>query len=543
MVSQAIDAAEKAATSDTPVSSTSSFTQTFVENQIIEWSITTAAELDKFDDKTWAKVFSEVDLRQLVVIFETLGIFNTQDGAQPVKRIDVTVDYPTVATQTFSLYPTAGGAADVGKNSTYTFTANGDFKAGVFNSYYTYRYEVIYEGPTKGFKSPDITANDTRVVFNPADFGIRNVKFLGSAIPFKGSEFVPPGSDKAVSELVIDFYFTRPEGVKNKADKQIMKGNGDANALVFSSFYNLPLENSYAYRLTYHFIHKDGTTSVLVQDSTPAFGSQNTDLQVVTMPVKKQEFTLMARKVAGQGTVLAELTVQYKDPQNNVEESENFSWEPDWKSSIIPRSPKWEFYAPQNLDAAYYEITGTVFYDEGERPFNGYRQSAKKFSLTLTGTELPPPSVEVDTSRVDWTKVFKINVSLFQMKSLAKINPLHLSYYLPVFPAGKKESQAIRKEVTGEQQNNSSILATTPNGTSQPVLNKYFYALMADKSAEVSYWIGVQYVHNDGTPDTYMPETPINRLVVIIPADGTSDKPTFSHQLVSLREGAEYTGA
>jgi hypothetical protein len=532
MVAQAVDTANKAATSNLPVDATSSFTQQFQENQVIEWIIESSNALERFDDATWNKVYHEVDLQELVVTFNTLGIFSKKDGQNPVDHITVSVEYGGQATRSFDLIPT-----DNTKNS-FTYVAPGDFSSGSFNPSYTFRYTVHYADSSQPYESGPITSSDTLVTINPSLLGLRNVTFIGANIPFSGADITGP---KTVDKLIIDFYFTRPEGVPNKVEQIVMTGNGTGNQVVFESYYMLPLENTYTYRYT--FLHADNT--VLVVNAAQAFGSENRDQLLVLYPYQKQEFTLKARKPAAGGPEIIEVdaTVQYKDTQNNISDSYVYSWAPDYTAGKpIVQSEPWEFFAPVNPDAAFYEITGDIIYADDSAPLNNLRLPALRPSLLLDATQIPY-TISIDTRQINWELVDNVLVNLFELKKGEELQTELLHYYMPALPPGMVESRLLRAAAEDTTYNVLSYSLLQPEAQHAPGYDYfYYYNIQRPRnSTNLSFFISAEYIQKDGTR-LYMAETEIkNKTILSLPSNGTSDKPQILPAVIQVSAASPQT--
>lgn len=513
MVTQAVTTADKAATESVPVTATSSFTQHYQEDQVIEWVINSEDALERFDEGTWKKVFREVDLQQLVVTFNTLGDYSKPDGGEVVEKIEITITYGNNAPFTFALFPT-----DNTKNS-FTYVSNGDFASGSFNSEYKYKYVVSYNG-MQPFISEELTSSDTLVTLNPSLLGIRNVTFIGADIPFTGSQFTGAGNSKTVNRVIIDFYFTRPEGVPNKTEQKILEGNGINNKQVFASFYNLPLENTYAYRYTFHF---NDNTSIAI-DTVPTFGSENRDQLLVLFPYQKQEFALKAMKVKTDPVGFAEIdvTVQYKDAQNSISESTDYSWQPDFGSKILVQSTPWQFLAPTNLESAYYEINGQIILDDGDvRELNDYRQNAKFNSLLFKVTETPY-TITIDSSLVDWNAVFKLQVNVFQVAAGSIMSKDLTPYYLFSLPAGHVESRIKRRMVSESRRNELSFWVTPPPTQTPPPPYTYYNIQRPNSATSLSFYIGAEYAQKDGTVKYLDVQEITSKTKIILPPNGNT---------------------
>lgn len=527
MVAKAVDIAQAAATSQTPVESTASFVQNYEEDQVVEWSISTSNPLAKFDDATWNKVYHQVDLRKLVVTFNTLGQFTQTDGTAPVSKVDVTVKYGSNQPQTFTLIPTDG------PKSSYTYTSIGDFIGTQFNPVYSYQYTVYYTTGSP-YVSDWMDNEDTKVTINPSLLGMRTVTFIGSLIPFTK----PGSSGKTVDKLLIDFYFTRPPGIPNKTEQKVMTANDEAGAVVFESYYNLPIENTYCYRYTYQF--SDNT--VIIVDTIQAFGQDNKDQLLVLFPDVQHEFTLVVSKpVAGQSAITTvDMSIAYHDQQNPVDDLyHSYNWDPNYdkKAKKGLQSKPWTFFAPNNPAASYYEMSGSLFFEDGTFiQINNFIQRVGSNDATFTRF-IPgaiPNSITIDPSVIDWSVVNVVNVQMLQMKDgIVVIKPELLPYYLPSFPAGSIKRKKFALEAAATSYNLAAYPFTKPVSVNKGLKSFYTVQRLVD-SESLSFYISAEYVQIDGS-SRYMNRVEIkDQNIVTLPPNGNSSQPTLLAQTLVL---------
>ncbi|HEX3874813.1 MAG TPA: hypothetical protein VHW26_11745 [Solirubrobacteraceae bacterium] len=396
-VAAAVDAARALAQGNqSPVSVTSDFTRTYSEDAIVEWSTPVSANLPRFDDATWPRLYREVDNRELVVTFALAGDLYGPDDVDLFEYVTVEVRYPTRTTDnTFQLIP--GDDDAVSK----TYVAPG---GGTFDPNYEYRYTVQFGGGTPAYESAWISETATLVVLRPSDFGIRNVTFLGQNVPF----------GTTVEKVLIDFFEVPPGDLPSKMQVKEMTANGEAGQVSFSSAYHVPITNIYNYRLRY--LLKTGTT--VVYQPGQQFGSANADLVMVLDPAPSLANMAVRGLVSAKkkGFLDVSLHASYYDVQNSAHELTHrwTGWNPPRKVGI-QSAETWYFDAQPDPETAYFDLSGQIVYGEGMLllPVNGLKLPYKNGPLFLSDTE-ELLSVEIFSDAIDWEAVTLVTLNLFQ---------------------------------------------------------------------------------------------------------------------------------
>lgn len=518
MVSDSVAVANAAATSQNPVESTASFTQNYQENEVIEWSIKSSDALPMFSDEVWQKVYQEVDLRQLAVTFDLIGNFGP-DSNDGVDKVDVTVYYPSREPYTETLFPTTD------KNS-FIYKAPGAFDGNTFIASYEYEYKVYFKD---SIKQPYVSEkkSSSEVITNiiPAQLGIQSISFTGTNIPFtKITDKFAQNGDSTVDRLIIDFYFNRPEGVPNKTEQKEMKANGIA--VKFDSFYVLPIENSYVYRLTY--VMSDGTEMVI--NPVRNFGADNSNSVLINFPLKTMTFSVYASKSEDSNKSILDrilLDARYIDEQNpGLQPSNNFApWKVDFSEDTFVANPvTWEFLAIKNPEGARYELNGTLFY-KNRKPsvvrLNDYIIQATDSYVTFLSDQ-EQASLLIDWNAINWAVVANVEVTLFQLEG-GTLPPERVKEIL--------HPTRLQAPVEPKQVNNQSYpLLKDP----KPIQPRRIYNVSRDNdSPKFEFWIGVVYNQKDGTKK-YLDSQPMNTLLYTLPPNGNTSDPHISFMSVRV---------
>lgn len=468
-----------------PVSATSDFTTTYSEDTVVEWSTPVSRFLPRFDSATWNKVYREVDNRQLMVTFELLGDPTGEDGKPQFQDVEVTVRYPTRTTDnSFRL------GLDGALPTSVTYTAPGE---GNFDPRFEYRYRVNF---TSGepYLSDWIADTSTRISFRPNRFGIRNVSFIGSSVPFLGA------ASGSVSKIYIDFFETPPQGEKPKLQTKEMTANGVA--VTFNSTYYTPITNTYNYRLRYQLKSGD----VITVQPNEVFGSENADQVFVLTPndhlVSFCLRTITARD--GVGFMSIDANAAYFDQQNPSQPAPpNYSWD-GWVPPPGPglaTSEPWIFKAQPDPQTAYFRLNGMVVYGDGELfTLADINVPFSRGPLILKDNE-EAYSIEIITSRVDWSQVNQVAVNVFQMRSSdGALSALEQHPSLERFAM-----------ITARSEGNPTVLADAPRNllpysilspaAETPVksLPLYYTLYRQRNSSSVSFYFNADYVMKDGT--------------------------------------------
>lgn len=494
-VANTVAAAATMATGPNPVSATTSFEQSYVEDTVIDWSTPVSTFMRKFTTEEWSKLYVKVDNRKLSVIFNLIGqLTRTDNGAAIAKSVTVTVTYPTRTTDnTFTLIVTDG------QQSSKTYQAPGDFSSGDYNPQYTYVYEILFNDG-KRFKSEPITTTDTLINLTPSNFGTRQVAFIGQDVPFGGAT--------GVKVVNIDFFFAPPVGNPALVQTKTMTANGQGNAVTFDSYYNLPIGPVYTYRLRYLMADN---TQIISQPPGALSGapdntnSGNADIVYVANPKGLfTQFTLRAFNYTGQPTslVLVDVNAQYFDPANNGDkwlfENSWTNWTPTGFLSFA--EPRWNFQAVDNMNTAFYNLSGNIFYSDGDSfSLNNYRQSSEYKTLTITNT-IQNYSVKVDTRNIDWEQVANVNLTMFQLAPLAKEK---FGDTLPAFMA-KPRAEMTREERDIAEASQQNVIGftifTTPGVVTGATLDRWYGIQRPRTQPMIELYYTAIYVMKDGTP-------------------------------------------
>lgn len=485
-VAATVNAAALMATGPTPVSATTSFEKSYVEDTVVDWSTPVSKFMSKFSNEEWAKVYSEVDNRKLLINFALIGQLTREDNNLPIARkVTITVDYPTRDTGNSFELIVAGGT-----NSAKVYEAPGYFVGGAYVPDYKYQFAITFdEGPE--YVSPWIDSTATIVNITPSDFGTRQVIFYGVGVPF----------GTTVKEVQIDFFFAPPEGKPAVPQTRTMYANGPDKGVVFASYYQLPIGPIYSYKLRYIMADNSVVTS-----GTPgelANAPNNTDsgyAKRVVVPDPKSlytQFDLRTFTVAGTDPIaMVDLTAQYFDTQNDGDRalySNTWNaWEPKGTPRIETAQPPWFFQAVDNTNTAYYNLQGDIIYGDGNPvSLRQYKQpSGSKTFMIYSDSE--NYSVKVDTYAIDWNLVANVNLVLFQLKKGALEK---LGGELPDFFMKRRELMTDDERAVADASQTNVIpfsLMAAPPEQPTDTLTRY-YALrrpLADLELEFYYTVG-----------------------------------------------------
>jgi hypothetical protein len=510
-VASTVALASAMATGPDAVSATTSFEQSFIEDTVIDWSTPVSRFMDKFSTNEWGQLYTEVDNRKLAVNFNLIGNLTRADTGQAIaKSVTITVTYPTRTTgNTFSLVVTDGA------QSTKLYEAPGDFSKGSYNPEYKYHYVILFNDGTS-YTSETITTTDTLINITPSNFGTRQVKFIGQHVPFDTA--------KSVRLIEIDFFFAPPPGSPALVQTKSMTGNGDENAVVFASYYNLPIGPMYTYKLRYLM----ADNSVITSEPPGAFSnapnntnSGNADIVFVVDPKGLfTQFNLRARTVQGGSAFqLVEMNAQYFDTQNSGDkilfQNSWDGWEPS--SGLSTAMPPWNFQAVDNANTAYYNLTGSIFYEDGsDFRLDNYKQSSMNKALVLSNvTEFY--SAVIHTKAIDWNLVAQVYLTMFQLQPGAASQ---YSERLPDFFAKPRFDMTAQEldVALGSQDNLALFSVMSPTGE-QPVdnLNRYYGIQRLRSKSSVEFFYNARYVLKTGEERTLIDQKVEGELVVVLP--------------------------
>lgn len=491
---------------DNPVSATNDFTATYSEDTIVEWSTPVSRFLPSFDADTWSKVYHEVDNRQLMVSFELVGDPTNADGGLKFVDVVVTVKYPTRTTDnTFTLSLKNRGP------SSFTYVAPG---GGSFDQNYEYKYQVNYPNG-ESFTSEWIKSSDTRISFRPNRLGIRKVSFMGSGVPFGGT------SKFAVNKIFIDFFETPPVGEKPKLQTKEMTENDVA--VIFTTAYHVPITNTYDYRLRYQLTSGD---MISVQPNEQ-FGSANADQIFVRTPQEHlTSFALRALSTkTGDGFLAIDANAAYFDKQNPSQPTpSNYSWDgwvPEPQPGLAPSEP-WSFKAQPDPQTAFFQLNGQVNYGDGT-VFTLFNVNVpfSRGPLILKDTE-EVYSVEIFTNQIDWTKVYRVTVNVFQLRDVD--GRLTVDVKAPEERVAMIAARASGDPTTLAAASRDLIPYTIlPPEDDVPVKSlPLFYTLNKLRSdPEVLFYFNADYVMNDGTVKGTGDMKVTNKLQIHLPAEAS----------------------
>ncbi|WP_163997703.1 hypothetical protein [Pyxidicoccus caerfyrddinensis] len=528
-VAQTVESARQMATGPNPVSATTSFQQTYSQDTVVEWSTPVSANLPKFDDDTWRKVYTEVDNRELVVTFALEGDLLGAEGKVLFESVEVTVDYPTRQTKnTFVLIP-----ADPSR-TTLTYVAPGARQEGRFDPRFQYKYKVNYPGGALPYTSGWMSSEDTFVGLRPNLFGIRQVAFVGANVPFAAGTH--PAKDRTVSKVFVDFFFQPPPGQTAAVMTREMTANGTDGTVSFDSVYHLPLTNTYSYRLRY--LMANGT--VVTTQGPPAFGSANVDLVQVFSPLDALvTFSLRALNATEQsGFELIEVNAAYYDPKNSQQQPEarhDWAWQPE-KTKGLKTGEPWTFQALPSPQTAYFELSGQLIYGDGDDfTLDRFTQPTERRSLILSSDEYPY-SVKIDTTHIDWDLVATIYINFAQLRNVTPPGAAMSDVPPPFFlkPFGLLSPAEVRA-VEGERENVLRFDLLDPAGTEQRSLPLYYNIRQKRTSGNTTFLFSAEYVLKDGTSKYVDEEEVKNKLQLVLPPVGTSDKPKVNRRVVDLK--------
>lgn len=501
-VADAIETARGLANGNTnPIQVINDFNATYAEDTIMEWSTPVSRLLPRFGKDLWAKVYHEVDDRQLIVAFDILGDPTGEDGAPKITQVTVTVDYPTRTTgNTFTL--------TLEKSVEYVAPGYISPQTGQFDPNFKYKYEVFYTDGAPSYTSGWIASSETRVSLLPSQLGLRKVQFIGSDIPFSKAK-----DGLQVQRIFIDFYETPPEGQEAKLQTKEMLGNGIERAVTFQTTYSVPITNSYNYRLRYILVSGD----IITVQPNVQFGSPNADVVRVTSPAPETvSFSLRALQPAGASFLSIDASAAYFDAQNATPATPPThmwqNWEPE---NALSSSTPWQFPARPDVQTAYFELNGQLIYEDADVfTMTNLRVPYSHGPLILKATE-EVYSVEIFPEQIDWSQVAQVTLNLFQEKApngdtlaeVVEITPARLTELVgedPVAPTGLIPYNIL----------------PPADGASVKSLPLYYVINKPRAAGNIVFYYNGTYVMRDGTRRDIGPITVTNRLQLHLPPVG-----------------------
>ncbi|MEO1517166.1 MAG: hypothetical protein AAFV95_19230 [Bacteroidota bacterium] len=511
-VTDAIEVAQAAATSEDPIESLDSFEQTYTENSVVEWNIVSSSPLAGFTADQWNNIYREVDNRELVVNFALKGELVNDEGLPVCQEVKVTVKYPTRTTDnTFTLHPTEEG------RTLHTYEAEGDTSGGSYNPEYEYQYTVYYSD-TDTYVSPWTTTTETEVNIIPNQLGAKKIRFVGSNIPF-GTE------PSQVKKVRIDFFFERPNGEENVTQLAELTANGGDGA-IFESYFNVAIENSYSYRFIYEL--NDGT--VRVMNTISDFGKPNSNLFMVQALIKEQIFTLQVKrqKNPDYSVDYVYLDVIYEDQQNNERLTHTFDWEVDWSGSSRPTaSQTWKFPAINNGTGANYEFNGD--YSDSDWDTIDIQQVVQQAKSTKFSIDpgYAYYGIKISPANIDWSVVSQVYLSIFQQSS--DENTFSFTEASDILE--QRDRSEIANLGAGIYNIDNTVSFIQPAEGVEDV-DRCYAAWKAKDDANVTFFYNATYVQKDGSAARDSGDIEVtNRSVIVLPDNGPANSSPMIHHV------------
>lgn len=517
-VAATVNAAAIMATGPNPVSATTSFKKSYVEDTVIDWSTPVSSFMPKFTAEEWQKLYTEVDSRRLAVTFSLIGqLTRSSDNLPIAKLVTITVDYPTrITDNTFTLVVTSGA------QSAKIYEAPGDFSSGSYNPKYRYQYAIKYD-QGQDYTSDWIETEETLVNITPSNFGARQVTFIGQGVPFVGT------TGGSVKQVEIDFFFTPPAGNPALVQTKRMTANGDGpdQAVTFSSYYNLPIGPSYNFKLRYLMSDDSVVTSgepFSFSNAPNNTSSGNASIVYVLNPKDLfTQFNLRTFTLAGTDPIaMVDLTAQYFDTQNSGDHAlfQNTwnAWQPAGQPAIETALPPWNFQAVDNTNTAYYNMQGLIYYADGSTvTLSNYKQPSGVKVFTIF-SDSENYSIEVFTNAVDWNIVSNVNLTLFRLTPAAQAE---FGDAVPaLFLKPRWEMSAAERLIADRSQLDvyGFSLMSAPQG--QPVDNyTRHYSLRRPRSQpNLEFYYTAQYIMKaDGETRTLSRQEVVDELYINLP--------------------------
>ena len=372
-VSSALKVVGEAHPDSFSMSQLASFTDTYVEGQVVPWLISPRAPIPAFAATVWPKVFSTVPNQTLAVSFTVQNLVTNG-----VASVDLVVTYPTRQTANTNAFTPASPGS-------WTFTAPGHVVNGKYAPGYSYQYTVHYKDGGAPYTSPVINSTDTAIYLDANDLNILQVTFdATNAFSLAQSQ---------IQYLLIDFYFVNQADGAVVQDQQQRLDSKNSSYTFFSQT-RLPFDNDYQYRLTY--VLAGGQQAIIdwTTGNVANVAGQGAKAPVVTLnpPFQTRVVTLMPIPPAKGSFDAIVLTVTYDDAVNSLNEQNTFQV----MSGQVPQP--WTFLAPVNHNV--------VVQYQGEYIVSGEQydiQPAETSQLFIPiSTTQERFSVEIDPSQVEW---------------------------------------------------------------------------------------------------------------------------------------------
>ncbi|WP_027179765.1 hypothetical protein [Maridesulfovibrio bastinii] len=350
-----------------------SFNNVYEEGQVINWLVTPQATIPAFDETTWEKISSTIDVRNLNVAFAVQSIPDTVDS------VTVVVDYPTAKTDNTHQFK-----AD--ESGSWIFKAVGDMSGGAFNPEYKYHYKVEYNDGTEPYTSPITTSTDTQIFINIRDLKRLTVKFIAWNVPF---------SDEQVKRVEVNFYFVNDND--GAVTHQNIELNKDKTTDVVESNTMRPSTNSYQFRTTYYMADNTKVMTGWVTD--------NAIQNVLTPPLVSRVISLFT---LGDFSLVA-VDAQYNDKTNGL--VHNHQWA--LQGSAMTPQP-WFLTVPNSADEFIISYSGE--YESGGK-LTMIQHTDIGTSIINVSTAQSVQSVKFQASEVEWSNknITKVNLQVYRI--------------------------------------------------------------------------------------------------------------------------------
>ncbi|HEY1178732.1 MAG TPA: hypothetical protein VGF17_21480 [Phytomonospora sp.] len=288
------------------VNEISSFKESYAENETILWRLCPQNTLPTFADLGLTQQQRDalqvtVDKRQFVAQVTPQCLFDASkvraealgapggdpfmSGVKPLKRLDVTITYPTLnssgtRTHTFT------------DNTPYTWQGDWDDTA---QGHYSLKYMAVYDDDTQVTGTVD-DVDATTYTLGLADIGMLNVVFDASQFFTK--------KKNSIASVLVDFVFDVPQ---QAPFLQTAKLDPTTTNTVFTSVFPAPLTTDYVYTVTYNF---DPDVEPHANPYTTDAKSQNGQFVRLLSPDATQSFNVFVAMEQG-GLEVTEADVNF----------------------------------------------------------------------------------------------------------------------------------------------------------------------------------------------------------------------------------------
>ena len=373
------------------MASVASFTNEYVEGQIVPWIITPRAPIPAFSSQQWQQVYSTVPNQSLAISFT---VQNLKDNG--VESITLVVTYPTQQTaNTYQFTPDKAG--------TWIFKAPGNVVNGKYAPSYTYQYTVNYTAGGAPYKSPVLMSSDTAIYIDADDLNVLKITFNAANVFSNTVSKTAGGTQNQVDYVLIDFFFV------NEADGtpfQSQQGRLDSSNLsaTFTSRTKLPYQNPFQYQLTY--VLTSGQ-QVVIKWQTSTMGTKaggKAKVPVVTLNTPFQTRTITVFPIGSYDMI--ELEATYSDAVNNLNEQNT------WQVQAQQPPEPWKFLAPTNQNSQVIEFSGEYVISETQYEIQSAKTSHLFINVSATQGTF---SVEIDPSQIEWDQgpIIQVVVNIY----------------------------------------------------------------------------------------------------------------------------------